>query len=121
MPTFGNIFRYTHFEIEYPEIFYYGLTDDLTYVIFDIQKGTIKIVDDDGECGSEKILGGSERYPVYPNKYRFGDLFSYTKVNMEYSNLIYDDIDDGDSYAVINIEDGSVRINGETFLLIQTF
>jgi len=118
MPTFGNIFSYTHLDAEESEIFYYGLSDDLTYAIFDIYKGTIRIIDDDGECSREMILTGSQPYILDPIQHIFGDLFSYTDVVTDYPIITYEC---DEFYATVNIEDGSVRINGESFLLTRLF
>ena len=118
MPTFGDIFSYTHYDTEESEIFYYGLSDDLTYAVFDIYKGTIRIIDDDGECGREMVLTGSQPYILEPDQSIFGDLFSYTDVVTDYPIITYEC---DEFYATINIEDGSVRINGESFLLTRLF
>jgi len=104
MPTFGNIFSYTHLDAEESEIFYYGLSDDLTYAIFDIYKGTIRIIDDEGECGREMILTQ--------------DIFGDSDVFTDYPIITYEC---DEFYATVNIEDGSVRINGECFLLTRLF
>jgi hypothetical protein len=118
MPAFGDIFSYTEIETEKSEIFYYGLSDDLTYAVFDIYKGTIRIIDDYGECGREMVLTGSQPYILEPDQAIFGDLFSYTDVVIDYPIITYEC---DEFYATINIEDGSVRINGETFLLTRVF